>query len=39
MSISDCMKEFDIPQKRAWGDDWGSKPIARVASCENLDWY
>ncbi len=38
MSPAECMAELAALQERAWGKDWTSKPIEKVATWEELDW-
>ena len=39
MTPEERMAEFAVLQERAWGKDWTSKPMVKVATWEDVDWY
>jgi len=38
MSYAERLREFEVLQQRAWGENWTSKPMKKVATWEILDW-
>jgi hypothetical protein len=39
MTPEERLAEFAVLQERTWGKDWTSKPMLRVATWEDVDWY
>ena len=38
MTISERINEFEILQKRFFGEQWSSRPIAKQVTVESLKW-
>ncbi len=39
MTSEQRMAEFAVLQERAWGKGWTKKPIVKIATWEDVDWY
>ena len=38
MTVEERLTQFAVLQARMWGEDWGDKPIVKVATWERVDW-
>ena len=38
MTVEERLAQFAVLQARMWGEDWGNKPIVKVATWERVDW-
>ncbi len=39
MTVEERCAQFAALQARMWGEDWGNKPIVKIATWERVDWY
>ncbi len=38
MTPKERYDEFTVLQERAWGKDWASQPMVKIATWEDVDW-